>query len=137
DLKAGLLLRLGDGGRALAGLHGAIVVTRETGVRGQVGVDPAETLRIIESVGQRHGVRENREDLSMSPQRQECVAEIETDVDRFRESLAGLRQMTQNVQGLFEKTDGFTVRRSSGRPRRRLSQVREGLVPEFTAERVV
>src|SRR5207245_329292 len=95
------------GSGALDRLRG---ITGDPRIVAHVDREPAEPASIVEDPGQGLGIAQIPADPVELSEWEQGVAQIEANVDRRLEALAGLRQPRHRLQSLFEARHGVAVR---------------------------
>src|SRR5262249_21235966 len=104
--------RLGNGLGVLAEREGFRRMTREQEVVAQMDGQLAGSPWIVERPRQAFGFAETAEDPLKFSERNECSSKVEAKINGLLQRLAGLRQMRQRGQRLFEAAHRLPVGRS-------------------------
>src|SRR6185436_10516605 len=103
-----------DGQRALSDLDGLTVLTGNVPqARTDIREDSSQACAIAEPGGQDLGFAHDRQDIVITPERNERDTKVESRVDGLRECLWRLGQLLQCFKRLTKKLDRGSIRRSS------------------------
>jgi len=124
----------GDVMSALAIGQSAVIVTPEIQDASYIATDASQSVGIVKRLGEPFGFMQGSEVLLKSLEGHQYTAELEAQINRLLLIVAGVREVAERIQSLFQAVERLPVGRLLLSSERGLTKGHQRLIPDFTVK---